>query len=140
LLFQVVDEVAEAIGIDHTGVRISPNGHFNAMSEDPETEETYLYLAAELDRRTVWYLHINDQAKFGMPAIPQALIPKIRKAFHGPIILCGGCDAPHPERAIGEGIADLVAFGVPYIACQSQPSGPARTGLAVQRTGSKQLL
>jgi 2,4-dienoyl-CoA reductase-like NADH-dependent reductase (Old Yellow Enzyme family) len=123
LLLQVVDEVADAIGIDRVGVRISPNGRFNAMPEDPEMEKTFLHLAAELDRRDICYLHINDQATFGMPAIPQDLIAKIRNAFHGSIILCGGYDASRAYHAINEGIADLIAFGVSYLA---NPDLPAR--------------
>ena len=58
-----------------------------------------------------------------MPAIPEEMILKIRADFRGPIILCGGYDAPRAHAAIGEGIADLVAFGVPYLA---NPDLPAR--------------
>jgi 2,4-dienoyl-CoA reductase-like NADH-dependent reductase (Old Yellow Enzyme family) len=123
LLLQVVDDVADAIGMDRIGVRISPNGRFNAMPEDPEMEKTFLHLAAELDKRDICYLHINDQATFGMPAIPEALLPKIRNAFHGTIILCGGYDALRADHAISEGTADLVAFGVAYLA---NPDLPAR--------------
>lgn len=122
-LLETVDAVAGAIGAARTGVRISPNGQFNAMPQDPEMEALFIYLAEELERRGVAYLHINDQATFGMPAIPDGLIPKIRAAFRGPIILCGGYDADRAHGAIGEGFADLVAFGVPFIA---NPDLPAR--------------
>lgn len=122
-LLEVVDAVTEAIGHDHTGVRISPNGRFNAMPEDPEMERIFLYLADALNRRGIAYLHINDQATFGMPAIPEGLIPKIRAAFHGPIILCGGYDASRAKQAIDDGLAELIAFGVPYLA---NPDLPAR--------------
>ena len=122
-LLETVDAVADAIGVKRTGVRISPNGRFNAMPEDPEMEATFLYLAEKLDRRGIAYLHVNDQATFGMPAIPDGLIPKIRAAFHGPIILCGGYDAARAQAAIDEGIADLVAFGTSYLA---NPDLPAR--------------
>jgi 2,4-dienoyl-CoA reductase-like NADH-dependent reductase (Old Yellow Enzyme family) len=122
-LLETVDAVADAIGAERTGVRISPNGRFNAMPEDPEMEATFLHLAAELNRRGIAYLHINDQATFGMPAIPEGLIPKLRAVFRGPIILCGGYDAPRAQAAIDEGLADLVAFGVPYLA---NPDLPAR--------------
>jgi len=120
-LLETVDTVADAIGVERTGVRISPNGRFNSMPEDPEMETTFLYLAEGLDRRSIAYLHINDQATFGMPAIPGGLIPKIRAVFRGPIILCGGYDASRAHGVIGEGIADLVAFGVPYIANPDLP-------------------
>lgn len=120
-LLETVDAVADAIGAERTGVRISPNGRFNAMPEDPEMETTFVYLAGELDRRGIAYLHINDQATFGMPAIPKGLIPKIRAAFRGPLMLCGGYDAPRAQTVIDEGIADLVAFGVPYLANPDLP-------------------
>lgn len=122
-LLEVVDAVAAAIGADRTGVRISPNGRFNAIPEDPEMEATFLHLAGELDRRGIAYLHVNDQATFGMPSIPEGLLPKLRAAFRGPIILCGGYDAGRARRAIDEGLADLVAFGIPFIA---NPDLPAR--------------
>jgi 2,4-dienoyl-CoA reductase-like NADH-dependent reductase (Old Yellow Enzyme family) len=122
-LLETLDAVADAIGMDRTGVRISPNGRFNDMPEDPQMEATFLYLAAELERRKVAFLHINDQATFGMPAIPDGLLPKIRAAFSGPIILCGGYDAQRAREAIDAGLADLVAFGVPFIA---NPDLPAR--------------
>jgi 2,4-dienoyl-CoA reductase-like NADH-dependent reductase (Old Yellow Enzyme family) len=122
-LLEVVDAVGEAIGMGRTGVRISPNGRFNAIPEDPEMEATFLHLAAELDRRGVAYLHINDQATFGMPAIPEGLIPKLRAAFSGPIILCGGYDAARAQAALEDGLADLIGFGVPFIA---NPDLPAR--------------
>jgi len=122
-VLETVDAISEMIGAEHTGVRISPNGRFNDMPEDPEMEATFLHLATELDKRAVAYLHINDQATFGLPAIPEGLLPKIREAFSGPIILCGGYDAARAEEAVDKGIADLVAFGVPFIA---NPDLPAR--------------
>ncbi|MEO5344721.1 MAG: hypothetical protein H7842_15665, partial [Gammaproteobacteria bacterium SHHR-1] len=122
-LLEVVDEVTAAIGAERVGLRISPNGRFNAMPEDPEMEACFLYLAAELSRREIAYLHINDQATFGMPAIPEGLIPLLRAQFNGCLILCGGYDAERAKQAIDQNLADLVAFGVPFIA---NPDLPAR--------------
>ena len=123
LLLETVDAVGEAIGYDRTGVRISPNGRFNDMPEDPEMEATFIYLANELAARGIAFLHINDQATFGMPAIPDGLLPKLRAACSRPIILCGGYDAVRAKAAIDEGLADLVAFGASYLA---NPDLPAR--------------
>ncbi|MBF0255755.1 MAG: alkene reductase, partial [Gammaproteobacteria bacterium] len=122
-LLEVVDAVAAAVGLQRVGVRISPNGRFNAMPADPELEGCFLYLAGELNRRGIAYLHINDQATFGMPAIPDGLIPLLRAQFKGCLILCGGYDADRAKQALDEGLADLVAFGVPFIA---NPDLPAR--------------
>ena len=115
-LLETVDAVVEAIGAERTGVRISPNGRFNAMPEDPEMAATFLHLARELDRRGVAYLHVNDQATFGMPPIPEGELAELRGAFSGPIILCGGYDAERGRAAIDSGLADLIGFGVPFIA------------------------
>ncbi|HEY5733412.1 MAG TPA: alkene reductase, partial [Gammaproteobacteria bacterium] len=123
LLLETVDAVCNAIGADITGVRISPNGRFNAVPEDPEMEATFLYLAEELSRRNIAFLHINDQATFGLPPIPEGFIASIRSVFSGPIIVCGGYDAQRAQQAIDEGIADLVAFGV---SCLANPDLPAR--------------
>jgi len=122
-LLETVDAVAEAIGAERTGVRLSPNGRFNAMPEDPEMTATFVTLAEELNRRGIAYLHLNDQTTFGMPAIPDEMIQQIRAAFKGPLILCGGYDADRAQSAIDAGIADLIAFGTPYLA---NPDLPAR--------------
>jgi 2,4-dienoyl-CoA reductase-like NADH-dependent reductase (Old Yellow Enzyme family) len=86
-------------------------------------EATFVTLAEELNRRGIAYLHLNDQTTFGLPAIPDVLIPQIRDAFKGPIILCGGYDAKRAQTAIDAGLADLIAFGTPYLA---NPDLPAR--------------
>jgi N-ethylmaleimide reductase len=123
LLLETVDGVIDAIGADMTGVRISPNGRYNAMPEDPEMEDTFLFLASQLDARNIAYLHINDQSSFGLPAIPDELMEKLRDVFHNAVIVCGGYDAQKAQRAIDDGMADLVAFGVSYLA---NPDLPAR--------------
>ena len=122
-LLETVDAVTAAVGAEKTGVRISPNGRFNSIPEDPEMEATFIYLAQELDKRNIAFLHINDQATFGLPSIPEGMIPKIRKACRQPIIVCGGYNAERATAAIDQDITDLVAFGASYIA---NPDLPAR--------------
>ncbi len=116
LLLETVDAVADAIGPNRTGVRISPNGRFNDMPEDPEMASCFIHLAQELDRRGIAYLHVNDQATFGMPAIPDGHLQQLRAAFSGPLIVCGGYDAARAKAAIDNDLADLVAFGASYLA------------------------
>lgn len=119
-LLETVDAVSAAIGAERTGVRISPNGRHHDMGEDPEMEATFLLLAEELDRRGIAYLHINDQ---GNPGLPEELVAKIRNAFGGTLILCGDYDGERAQAAIDRGLADMVAFGRPFIA---NPDLPAR--------------
>ena len=123
LLLETVDAVVSAIGAERTGVRISPNGSFNAMPEDPEMEANFFYLAEELQRRNIAYLHINDQSVAGAPPVPAGFLPELRRLFANTIILCGGYDAGRAREAVNSGLADLVAFGVPFLA---NPDLPAR--------------
>jgi N-ethylmaleimide reductase len=51
----------------------------------------------------------------------------MRAAFKGPFIVNGGYDAATAAAAIGEGQADLVAFGVPFLA---NPDFPQRIRLS----------
>ncbi len=53
---EVTRAVAERIGADRVGLRISPGGQFNDMA-DRGNEETYLALAEELARDRIGYLH-----------------------------------------------------------------------------------
>ena len=122
-LLDTLDQMTRAIGSARIGVRISPNGRFNAMPEDPHMHETFAYLADQLSQRDIAYLHINDQTTFGLPAIPDDLLTMLRERFDGNLMLCGGFDADRARQAIDSGLADLVAFGVPFIA---NPDLPAR--------------
>jgi N-ethylmaleimide reductase len=47
--------------------------------------------------------------------------PSIRQAFDGTLIVNGGYDAVTAEAAIARGDADLVAFGVPFLANPDLP-------------------
>ena len=53
---------------------------------------------------------------------PQArLAPTIRKIFHGTLILNGGYDAHSANEAIEKGEADLISFGVLFLANPDLP-------------------
>lgn len=122
-LLEVVDAVSAAIGADKTGVRISPDGRFNDMPEDPELIPTFSYLCAELSKRNIAFLHVNDQGTFGLPEIPVEVMRVLRESYDKPLMVCGGYNAERAEAAIDSGLADLVAFGVTYLA---NPDLPAR--------------
>jgi N-ethylmaleimide reductase len=113
LLLEVVDAVAAHWSPERIAVRQSPRGTFNDMAPDPEPLQTYPYIARELDRRGVGYLHIYDQTS---DWIHQAdpLLPALRAAYRGALIFCGGFDRAKAEAALARG-ADLVAFGKPLI-------------------------
>ncbi|MBI9060917.1 MAG: alkene reductase [Marinilabiliaceae bacterium] len=113
---EVATKVAAAIGRDRTGIRLSPYGAFNDMEVFPELEETYEYLASELGKLRLAYIHIVDHSSMGAPPVSDAVKSKIRDAFGGVIIASGGFDKELAETALENGVGDLVAFGRPFLA------------------------
>ena len=55
--------------------------------------------------------------------MPAELLPAVREAFLGTLILNGGYDAARAEADLAAGLADLVAFGRPFV---SNPDLPER--------------
>jgi N-ethylmaleimide reductase len=104
---EVVKRVTDAIGAERTGIRISPNGLFNDISET-EIEQTYKILLDELDSLELAYLHVADQPGFDS-------IGFARNHFHGVLIANSGYhDKSKIEtaiRLIDEEKADLFSFG-----------------------------
>ncbi len=124
-------EVTEAVvgvwGPDRVGYKISPNGAFNSMS-DSDPIATFSYLAHELSRLGLLYLHVTEGIA-GPMALPAGTIPAapvLRQRFKGALILNGGYDAQSGEAAIARGDADLIAFGVPFLANPDLPLRYAR--------------
>lgn len=114
-VIEVVTAVAEAIGKDQTGIRLSPYGVASDMPHYPEIDDTYNYLSKELNKIGIAYIHLVDHSAMGAPPVPIEIKKTIRKNFRNSIILCGGFDQESAELAIASGLADLVAFGRPFI-------------------------
>lgn len=116
-VLEVTRAVAEAIGAERTGIRLSPWGPFNDMAHYPEIDETYAYLAEELQKIGVVYVHLVDHQSMGAPSVPAETVATIRQRFTNILILSGGYDTvARAEEALESGRADLVAFGRPFIA------------------------
>ncbi len=103
------------IGADRVGIRLSPFGAFNEMREDPQMEDTFESLAGELAKPGMLYIHIVDHSSMGAPAVPQSVKEKIRRAFHGTVILSGGYDRACAEADLVAKRGDLIAFGRPFL-------------------------
>ncbi|MDD4972282.1 MAG: alkene reductase [Paludibacter sp.] len=114
-VLEVVAAVAETIGKEKTGIRLSPYGVASDMPHYPEIDETYTYLAEELNKLGIVYLHIVDHTAMGAPEVPLEIKNIIRTRFKNTMILSGGYDLERAEADIESGLADLVAFGRPFI-------------------------
>ena len=116
ILLEVTAAVVAVWGAERVGIRLSPSGTFNDMTDsDPET--FFVYLLGQLNRFELAYLHVVDalegDIRHGANVIK---LEVLRKAYQGTLIVCGGYDQVRAEQVIAQGEADLVAFGQLYIA------------------------
>lgn len=120
-IHSVAKAVAQVIGADRVGIRLSPYGVFNDLGPYDGIDEAYLDLVRDLGRLGLVYLHVVDHSSMGAPAVPAALKESLRKTFPGKTILSGGYDRDRAEADLAAGKGDLVAFGRPFIANPDLP-------------------
>jgi N-ethylmaleimide reductase len=114
-LMDLVTAVSKVWPSRRVGVRISPNGVFNDMGS-PNYREQFLHAAAALDRLDLGYLHVVDGLAFGFHKLGEPMtLADFRGVFRGPIVGNCGYTLENAEAAVQEGLADLIAFGRPFI-------------------------
>lgn len=121
MLLEVVQAVADAIGGDRTGIRLSPVTPAND-AYDARPQPLFEHLVHHLAALDLAYLHIIEGATGG----PRTLADQpfdyraLRKAYRqsggtGAWMVNNGLDATRARDALAHG-ADLMAFGRAYIA------------------------
>jgi N-ethylmaleimide reductase len=115
-LLEVTEAVVTVWGAERVGIRLSPSGTFNDMTDsDPET--FFVYLLGQLNRFGLAYLHVVDALESDIRHGANVIsLDVLRTAYNGTLIVCGGYDQVRAEDIIAEGKADAVAFGQLYIA------------------------
>lgn len=113
LLQEVTAAVCEAVGAERVGVRLSPENSFNDMQEsDPQA--TFTHAATLLRGFNLAYLHILEGDMIsGERKLDYG---QLRDAFAGVYMANCGYDLARAQAAIRSGAADMVSFGVLYIA------------------------
>ncbi|MCX5877290.1 MAG: alkene reductase [Deltaproteobacteria bacterium] len=120
---EVLAAVLEVWAPEQVGARISPNGIFNDMGSE-DFRETYLYVAKELNKFKLGYLHIMDGLAFGFHDKGEPMnLAEFRPIFQGKIIGNCGYTQELAEQRLAEGTADMIAFGRPFI---TNPDLPER--------------
>ena len=126
LLIEVVEAVSEVWDTDRVGVRLSPLGTFNDISDD-DPETTFGYVAKKLSDYRLAYLHLVNPAvaaiEQGTEPDPRAtrMLDLLREKYRGTLILAGGFDQETAEAWLEQGRADLIAFGRKFIANPDLP-------------------
>lgn len=115
LLVEVTEAVAGVWGADRVGVRLSPTSNFNSMS-DSNPRATFTHAAARLGALKVAYLHVIEPLGQEL-----RLAAELKQAFGGALMLNGGYRADTAEAVLAAGEAELISFGVPFIANPDLP-------------------
>ncbi|MBB6367457.1 N-ethylmaleimide reductase [Xanthomonas sacchari] len=119
---EVAAAVSDVLGGDRVGYRVGPAMSLHGMS-DSTPVQTFAYLAAGLQDLGLAYLHVTEGVA-GPDAPPpgvERIAPYLRKVFSGTFVLNGGYDAHTGAAAIARGDADLIAYGVPFLANPDLP-------------------
>lgn len=108
--------VADAIGKEKTGIRLSPYGVYNDMPYEPATmDATYGKIFEGLNEIGIQYIHLVDHSSGGAPEVPDSIKNTAREKFKHTLILSGGYDKEKAGADLEAGKADLIAFGKPFI-------------------------
>ncbi|MGE5026866.1 MAG: alkene reductase [Betaproteobacteria bacterium] len=124
LLLEVAAAVTGVWGADRVGVRLSPINSFNDM-RDSNPQKTFEFMAAALNAFDLAYLH-GMELDFG-PAPHDFDFARFRRCFKGRYMANGGYDQVRANAALASGYADMVAFGVPFLANPDLPERFARS-------------
>jgi N-ethylmaleimide reductase len=115
LLFEVVQAVAQEIGAERTGVRLSPVTPAND-AHDSDPQPLFERAVERLDPLGLAFLHVIEGATGGPRDNIAFDYAALRAKFRGPWLVNNGYDKALAERVLGSGAADAVAFGRPFIA------------------------
>ena len=123
---QVLDAVISVFGKDRVGVRLSPYGTFNDMS-DSNPVELFTYIIDQLNQRQIAFLDMiepratsaggGDDVNVNAPSTTQLF----RKKFKGIFISAGGYTPEDAKKAVESNDVDAVAFGRIFIANPDLP-------------------
>ena len=126
-LREIVQAIGSAVGPDRLGVRFTPlftstdedRVYIGMVEEDPH--QTYIEAAKILEAAGVAYLSIAEADWENAPDLPDAFRRDIRNTFSGRIIYAGRYTPERGVRLLEENLADLIAFGRPFIANPDLP-------------------
>jgi N-ethylmaleimide reductase len=112
LILDIAAQTVSAIGRDKVGIRFSPYSTLGDLHPYPaeEVHQTYSYLARQLDKIGIVYIHISAN-----PQIAEKTYQDIRRHFSNTLILCNGLTPQTAETKLASGMADLTAFGRSFL-------------------------
>jgi N-ethylmaleimide reductase len=114
---EVLSAVGDAIGMEHVGVRFSPNILSQGV-EDSAPVPLFTALAHRLEDLRVPWIELREAYRpTSAGADPtEPVSPAMRPHYSGAIALNSDYDGASARVRLSEGIADAISFGRPFIA------------------------
>lgn len=113
LLNEIIDASSKVMPESRIGVRLSPENSFNDM-RDSQPQAHFEYITEQLSHRNLAYLHVL--AGDMMTKTSNLDYTRIRGKFSGTYISNNGYTLQTAQTALQQQQADLIAFGIPFIA------------------------
>ena len=126
-LREIVEAVSQVVGPQRLGVRFSPlfsgtdqdRVYIGLVEDDPH--HTYIEAIKVLEASGIAYVSIAEADWDNAPDLPETFRRAVRETFSGRIIYAGRYTAERGARWVEAGLADLIAFGRPFIANPDLP-------------------
>ena len=109
LLLEVTDAVISVWGAGRVGMHLAPRADAHDVG-DSQRADTFGYVATELGKRGIAFICAREAQA------DDSLGPQLKRQFGGVYIANEQFSQQSATQALAEGVADAVAFGVPYIA------------------------
>lgn len=113
-LVDVAEAVAAEAGAERTGIRLSPYITQRNMADD-EIIDVILKAARELERIGLAYIHLSEADWDDAPQVPEQFRRELRALYSGKLVVAGKYTRDRGELMLANGLADLIAFGRPFI-------------------------
>jgi N-ethylmaleimide reductase len=120
LVLEVVRAVAEEIGAERTGIRLSPVTPVNGGAQDSDAQALYQHVVDQLAPLKLAFIHVIEGQTGGARDIAPFDFEALRRSYKannpgGAWIVNNGYTREMALEAVDAGRADLVAFGRPFI-------------------------
>jgi N-ethylmaleimide reductase len=119
-LFEVMESVLDAVDASRVGIKTGPMNEGGAFAANDETLPTFEYVMRRLNDYNLSHLLLmgatTDFSGGPLAALAgDGMFRHFRAIYSGMLIANVGMNQERGNRLIAEGLADLVAFGRPYI-------------------------
>jgi N-ethylmaleimide reductase len=119
ILFETLDALKGVIDYSKVGVRLNPSMHgVQGMSIDKDTIDTHEYIVNRLNDYGLAYLHLTEPFT-DVSEVPYAvseIAKHFRPIYKGLLMINKGFTKESGNQIIEDGYADMVAYGVPFLA------------------------